>query len=211
MRGRVLLATAAVLVASALAALLDGYLSLVVLCAPAAGWCGMRAWSWFGLAENARVGAASEARVIDQLEPLRRDGWELEYNVPLPGNGDIDVVAIAPGCAPRLMVAIEIKTSGYSTRHLRRTVHAAATLAGDGPRAAVLVTVASRETAVRYGVSICSAQRLVGVLRSLARDHTETSASRSRRPAQRRFDTGHRRAAHARGPAGYRTGQGRPG
>jgi hypothetical protein len=176
-RGRVCLSAAAVLGAGAGAALLSGDVSVLVACGVGAAWSGERAGVWFEGASRARIGARSETMVIDALAHLRARGWEFHYNVALPGNGDIDVVGIAPGRAPRLMVVIETKTSRYTRRNLTRTLRAARTLAGDGPSAAILVTITRRETAVRHGVTICSVDRVAGVLSALQRTPSVRLAS----------------------------------
>jgi hypothetical protein len=169
-RGRAWMSAAAVFFALALAALFDANVWIVALSALGCAWCGERADFSFRRARDAGIGACSERRVREALEPLRDEGWDLEYNVGWPGHGDVDVVGIAPGRAPRLMVAIETKTRTFSRRDERRTLRAAAMLAEGRRSAAVLVTVARRETTVRRGLRICSVDRLAGVLRALPSD-----------------------------------------
>ena len=170
----------------------------------AAAWAGARARTWFALAERAHIGAIWEARARAALEPLRRKGVELYFNVGWPGKGDIDIVAIAPGRAPRVIVAIEVKARRYTNWHLRRTLLAARMLARGGPHAAVLVTGARREPTIRMGVYVCSVDQIAQVVLSLVRHPTATT-QRPRRRAQRTSGTAHRRAAHVRGEAGSRT------
>src|SRR5205807_1645292 len=69
-------------------------------------WCG-------GTARRAQIGARSERLVDVMLEPLRLEDWEIRTNVRWPENGDVDVVAIAPG-GPTFV--IETKADGEGVR-----------------------------------------------------------------------------------------------
>lgn len=78
------------------------------------------------LAARSRVGAESEAQVRRALEPLTRDGWDVQHAVDWPGRGDLDHVVRAPS---GVGFVIETKTRRYTRAHLERTADAARRLA----------------------------------------------------------------------------------
>jgi hypothetical protein len=182
-RGRALLAASALLAALALTALIDGHGVIFFVAAGTASACVSSAQRRFRRAGEARIGAASERRVIEVLDMLEGEGWRFFHSVVWPENGDIDSVGVGPGPAGRrLIVAIETKTTAFNRFHVRRTLRAARFVARRRPYAAVLVTIRQRETTVQDGVTVCDVDRLVGALRALAREHAERS---SMRPARR--------------------------
>ena len=133
---------------------------------------GWRARHQFNLAGRARIGVAAERRTETALETLAADGWKVLNNVPLPGNGDIDHVAIAPG---GLTFIIETKARRYTTRHLARTRRAAEHFSR-GPRRSiqtvpVLTSAGAGATRVEDGVIVCATNALTGVLQEQWRAH----------------------------------------
>jgi hypothetical protein len=147
---------------------------LAVIAALLAGW---RARRQFSLARRAGIGARSEQLVDGVLGPLRTEDWEIRTNVRWPGNGDVDVVAIAPG-GPTFV--IETKTRRYTAQHVRRTARAARLFTAGIP---VLVTAVPGKLRIEEGVSVCGRERLVPFLRECTADYHRRLAESVRRRA----------------------------
>jgi hypothetical protein len=130
---------------------------------------GFRARHWLSLAGRSGIGARSEDEVQRALDPLRREGWRVRHSALWRGGGDVDSVVVAPS---GVAFAIEIKTSAYDERHLRRVREQAVWLARRrrtrGALAVLCMVRASGVGCCESGVLIVSIDRLVVVLRAAA-------------------------------------------
>jgi hypothetical protein len=159
-----ILAGAAMASAPHAIAVLFGLLALV---------CAARAARWARLARRSGVGAGSERRVRGALCQLERDGWRIRHSLPAPGGGDIDHLAMAPG---GLTVLVETKTRTYTHQHVERTRALANWLVGRrrtwATRVVPVICLAAAHGVERFegGVLVVSLERLVPLLRELARE-----------------------------------------
>lgn len=117
-------------------------------------FAGISAKRQFSLARRAEIGARSEQFAYAQVQPLEAEGWRIERNVDWPGNGDLDLVAIAPG-GPAFVT--DVKTCSYTAGHLRRASRAAAMFTDCVP---MIATLAPRMTTREADVTVCSIDKL---------------------------------------------------
>jgi hypothetical protein len=120
------------------------------------------------LAARSRVGAESEAQVRRALEPLRREGWQVQHALDWAGGGDLDHVVRAPS---GVGFVIETKTLRYKRAHCAHTAAAARRLARRrrryrrGVRPVICLTRARGVERIERGVLVVSLERLMAALR----------------------------------------------
>jgi hypothetical protein len=61
-----------------------------------AGLIAMQACYFWIRANNATQGALGEEKIATTLKPLQSQDWQVEYNVPIRGLGDVDVFLLSP-------------------------------------------------------------------------------------------------------------------
>src|SRR3954464_3757247 len=131
-------------------------------------------------ANRSRIGAESEVAVRRSLAVLAGEGWRIRHALDWAGRGDLDHVARAPA---GLGFVIETKTRTYSAAHVERTVLAARWLARRRRRhpagvvAVICVICPAGVEHVEAGVLFVSVDRLVSVLRRLAREQHDARAA----------------------------------